>query len=98
MTPIKAVLLDLDDTLLGLETDLFVRRYVEGMTRLLVEHFPELAQLNPPIHKAFGRATRAVIENLDPMRNNLQVFGDTLSALINMPIETLTPAFNDFYE
>src|SRR5260221_2812397 len=94
---IKAVLLDLDDTLVSLETDQFVRRYVERVTALLVEKFPDLASLNPPIQKALGWATRATIENLDPLRSNLQVFTETFSALINIPIEALQPVFDEFY-
>jgi FMN phosphatase YigB (HAD superfamily) len=95
---IKAVLLDLDDTLLFTDTNAFVERYLAAMGKTIIERHPDLAFASLPVHKAIMLATRATIENLDPTRTNMDVFNEAAAELLNLPVETLQTIFDDFHE
>src|SRR5258708_12155818 len=94
---IKAVLLDLDDTLLRIDTDAFVERYLKTLTQLILERYPALADSAVPVGKAITRAVRDLITNLDPTCSNAEVFTDAISAMLDVPIEALLEVFSEFY-
>ncbi len=95
---IKAVLLDLDDTLLRIDTDAFVERYLRTLTQLILERYPALAESPVPVGKAIMRAVRDLITNLDPTRSNAEVFTDAISTMLEVPTEALFEVFAEFYK
>src|SRR5258708_17975545 len=95
---IKAVLLDLDDTLLRIDTDAFVERYLRTVTQLILERYPALAESPVPVGKAIMRAVRDLITNLDPTRSNAEVFTDAISTMLEVPTEALFEVFAEFYK
>jgi FMN phosphatase YigB (HAD superfamily) len=94
---IKAVLLDLDDTLLRTNTDQFVAQYIAQVCHLLLEHDPSLATAEIPIDKAITRATRALIGNLDPTLTNAEVFAHAMYDMLGLSISELRPLFEGYY-
>ncbi|MBX3080424.1 MAG: HAD-IA family hydrolase [Anaerolineae bacterium] len=68
---IKAVLLDLDDTLLRTNTDAFVQRYV----RLLIEKAASVFTSHNPdqLSRALRQAVGLVLQNTDPTTSNVQL-------------------------
>jgi len=89
---IKAVLLDLDDTLLGNPTQQFVENYLSALDRFLME------RLNlPDISRPLLLATREVINNHDPLHKNIDVFYDALTPLLPVDRESFETAVSEFY-
>jgi len=89
---IKAVLLDLDDTLLGNPTQRFLERYLGLLDRYLRETLG--------IEGIIGglmAGTRAVIYEDDPLRTNLQRFYDTLGPTLTVSREAFDAAVAQFY-
>jgi FMN phosphatase YigB (HAD superfamily) len=86
---IKAVLLDLDDTLLGNPTEAFVEHYLGALNDSV-----DQALGVPDVRRAVMMATRAMIHNLDPTRTNAEVFYDAL----DLPREPFDDAVQRFYE
>ena len=95
---IKAVLLDLDDTLLRLDARPFVERYLVGLADLIITAYPALAGASLPVDKAIKRATRATIGNLDPTRTNAQVFLEVVTELLDLPVDEILALFGTFYD
>lgn len=88
---IRALLFDLDDTLLGNEMGGFFAEYI----RLLAPH---MAAWIPP-EKLFGliwRGGEAMMANCDPSRTTLDCFCQALEAE-GIPVEACMPAFDEFY-
>jgi FMN phosphatase YigB (HAD superfamily) len=94
---IKAVLLDLDDTLLRLDARQFVERYLVSLADLILKSHPWLAGASLPVDKAIKRATRATIGNLDPTRTNAQVFVAVITELLDLPVDEILALFETFY-
>ncbi len=92
---IKAVLLDLDDTLLATDTRAFVERYLVLLSYLIAGRHPELAPAS--VHKAISTATRATIDNLDPTRTNGEVFGAVASELLALSSTEIETIFEEFH-
>jgi FMN phosphatase YigB (HAD superfamily) len=92
---IKAVLFDLDDTLLRTHTQQFVERYMAALADTLVNWFPALTEAQ--IDQALARAGRVTVTNLDPTRTNLQVFAEALAAILDLPVDELAKPFDDFH-
>ncbi len=89
---IKAVLLDLDDTLLGNPTESFVRNYLSLLNRTLG---PALGL--PDLIQPLILATRAVVNDLDPLRRNVDVFYGALMPPLPVTRAQFAAAVNDFY-
>jgi HAD superfamily hydrolase (TIGR01549 family) len=89
---IKAVLLDLDDTLLGNPTQQFVERYVG----LLNQHIIESLGLDE-IARPLLMSTREVVTSLDPLSTNEQVFYDSLTPYLTVERESFDKAVEVFY-
>lgn len=91
---IKAILFDLDDTLLGNEVD-----------RFMPEYFALLGQYAQPVladQRAFlghlVQSTQETIRNTDPALTNADVFWDTFQSLTGRTRAELEPFFAGFYE
>ncbi len=93
---IKAVLLDLDDTLLHTHTQQFVERYLAALEDSILAAFPSLSR--ETVHHAISRAARATVTSLDPTRTNGQIFSETLAAVLDLPVEALVGPFDSFHQ
>jgi FMN phosphatase YigB (HAD superfamily) len=89
---IKALLLDLDDTLLETHIDRFVPIYLEKLGAFL-SHAVPAQRLIPTLLKA----TQAMINNKDPERVLLQVFADNFYGPLGTTEGVLLPLILEFY-
>ncbi|RMG94835.1 MAG: HAD family hydrolase [Chloroflexi bacterium] len=90
---IRAVLLDLDDTLLGNETEGFMRAYFS----ILGEWASELMDRDRFL-RVLLMATREVIRRQDTAVSNRDLFWHHFQALSGLDPEALEPFFDRFYE
>lgn len=90
---IQSLLLDLDDTLLGNEVDVFMQRYFSLLSTYAGQKFDEASFL-PHLMKS----TRAMIQNTDPRLTNDQVFWASFEELTGGRRSDLEPFFQRFYE
>jgi len=88
----KAILFDLDGTLIDDSMETFLPPYFAALTK-------KLAHLVPPdrLIEQLHASTRAMVANTDPTRTLAQVFDADFFACIGVPRETLMPLFEDFY-
>lgn len=86
------VLFDLDGTLVNLDIEFFLRRYVQALT-------PRFIGLVPPerFARELLRWSYAMVENTDPALTNLEVFWHGFPAAIGIDRNVLEPIFLDFY-
>ncbi len=89
---IKAVLLDLDNTLLGNDPDPFTRRYLA-----LLDGFVQQRLGTPSILEALMAGTRAVLADADPLRTNAERFYDAFMPLVPTDHDAFTCAMQEFY-
>jgi FMN phosphatase YigB (HAD superfamily) len=89
---IKAVLFDLDGTLLGNDLDIFLPRYFEAISA-------HVASIMPPKEfiAALLKATQVMVAN-DGRDSNEEVFAAAFYPLIGRPRAEMEPIFRDFYE
>ncbi len=89
---IRAVLFDLDDTLLENNVERFLKAYFGLLT-------PHMAHLVPPekFISALIHATHAMIKNNDPAITNQQAFIDDFFPRVGRTAEEMMPLFDDFY-
>lgn len=90
---IQSLLLDLDDTLLGNETDVFMQRYFGLLSAYAGQRFDRDSFL-----PHLMQSTRAMIQNTDPHLTNDQVFWTSFESLIGDRRANLEPFFHHFYE
>lgn len=90
---IKAVLFDLDGTLLHVEQEVFLRGYLKLWG-------PRVAHLVDPQRfiQQLMASTMVMTSSNDPTRTNQQVFFDDFLPKVGVPAEKLMPILNDFYE
>jgi len=89
---IRAVLFDLDDTLLVNNVERFLKAYFDLLT-------PYMAHLVTPekFVPALLHATGAMIKNNDPEITNQQVFMEDFFLRFGRTAEEMMPRFDDFY-
>ena len=89
---IRAVLFDLDDTLLENNMDRFVKEYFDLLT-------PHMAHMVPPdkFMSALLNATFAMIGNVDPAVTNQEAFIADFFPRIGWKAEEMMPLFDAFY-
>lgn len=89
---IKAMLLDLDGTLLNVDMRKFVPQCIAALAPCLSHLIPE---------KKFGQlllqATRDMIDNTEASRTNEEVFFESFCRRSGCPPAKLIPIFDDFY-
>ncbi len=89
---IKAILFDLDGTLLPMEQDTFAAAYIRGLVTEAAKH-----GYAPTVMKdAILRGTYAMVKN-DGTRTNEQVFWDTLASSVGEEILSKKHIFDEFY-
>lgn len=89
---LTTVLFDLDGTLINLDIEFFLKRYVEA----LAPRFTHLVPAEIFIRELF-RWSQAMVENKDPKLTNLEVFWRGFPAAVGMKRAELEPIFDDFY-
>ncbi|GAB4416781.1 MAG: hypothetical protein Kow00106_12510 [Anaerolineae bacterium] len=89
---IKAVLLDLDNTLLGNDPDPFTRRYLA-----LLDDFVQRRLGTPSILDALWAGTRAIFTDADPLRTNQEKFYGAFMALVPVERAVFAQAMDEFY-
>jgi FMN phosphatase YigB (HAD superfamily) len=89
---IKAVLLDLDDTLLANPTRRFTGNYLGLLDRFLRERLGM-----DGIIDGLMAGTRAVIQNGNPLKTNWETFYEVLDPLLPVGRAVFDPAVNEFY-
>lgn len=89
---IRALLFDLDGTLLNVDIDYFLEQYIRALT-------PRLAHKMPP--EKFARqlmaSSMAMIQNTDPAKTNQQKFIEDFFGKTGLSVEETMPIFDDFY-
>ena len=90
---IKAILFDLDGTLLPMDLDIFVKDYFKRLSTKLAPYGYEPRQFVDTIWKG----TAAMIKN-DGSKNNEEVFWDTVKSVYGDKILGDKPLFDEFYE
>jgi HAD superfamily hydrolase (TIGR01549 family) len=88
----KAILFDLDGTLIDNSMDTFLPPYFAALTK-------KVAHLVPPdrLIEQLHASTRAMVANNDTTRTLAQVFEADFFPRLGVPRETLLPLFEDFY-
>jgi HAD superfamily hydrolase (TIGR01549 family) len=89
---IKAVLFDLDDTLLGNDMDVFLPRYFS----LLGQHAEQLMARETFLDELMA-GTQAMITSTDTAVSNRDVFWQTFQERTGLDSEELEPFFEQFY-
>lgn len=90
---IKAILFDLDGTLLPMDQELFIKAYLGGLAKYMAPHGYD----PDSIVKSIWAGTRAMIAN-DGSRTNEEVFWDTFCAICKPDAREDEPLFQRFYE
>lgn len=90
---IKALLFDLEGTLLHHDINKFLPHYFD----LLVKKFASLVELDR-LKNCIRAATEAMVKNNDSGRTNQEVFWGHFLPLISLPKEKLYPLFDQFYQ
>lgn len=90
---IKAILFDLDGTLLPMDQDIFIKAYFGGLARKLAPHGYDPEALI----KAIWAGTKAMIQN-DGQGTNEEVFWDCFCGIFGANARLDEPKFREFYE
>lgn len=90
---LKAVLFDLDGTLLDIDMDYFLTQYFREMTKMAEEKGLVL----PDLVDRLWKSTRAMMSNLDPNRTNREVFEEDFFRDAPYAPQILWPFFDEFY-
>ncbi|MDH7578095.1 MAG: HAD family hydrolase [Bacillota bacterium] len=88
----KALLFDLDGTLVPMNMDHFMREYFRAVTH----KFANLVQPEKLVREILN-GTMAMINNTDPEKTNKEVFWSHFLSRVNLPEEVLVPMFDEFY-
>lgn len=93
LSGLKVILLDLDDTLLYNDMDIFLRAYLKLLGAYMADHYdPQL------FIKQLMAATDAMIGNDDKSKTNEDAFWDEFSRLTGFDREEMVPFFHRFYQ
>lgn len=90
---LKAVLFDLDGTLLPMDQDIFVKAYFKGLSAKLMPYGYETDQLI----KAVWGGTEVMIKN-NGQKTNEQVFWDYFCSVYGEKARAHEPIFEEFYK
>lgn len=90
---LNTILLDLDGTLVSMDTDTFTKRYFKDLSVKLGD-FVNLDELT----KILWLSTKHMAENLDSDKTNEEVFYKKFYSMIGHSEEDLQPLIDDFYE
>ncbi|HHS98522.1 MAG TPA: HAD family hydrolase [Chloroflexi bacterium] len=90
--PIKALLLDLDNTLLRNDMEDFVPAYLGALAEFMADHFPP-----DTLIAHLMQATRAMMNDTDPSRTNMEAFDAVFFPALGRTRRELAPLFERFY-
>lgn len=88
----KAVLFDLDGTLLPIDINFFLERYIEALCPWFEPLMPRDSFV-----RALLTATQAMVDDTDPGSLNQQVFAREFEKLAGYPWDVVRPIFDGFY-
>lgn len=88
----KALLFDLDGTLLGMDIEVFLKQYL----KLLSAQFVDLMEPRQFSTRLLD-ATQAMIDSQNPDKTNEEAFIDAFFAELDVSPEELMPRFDEFY-
>ena len=89
---LKALLLDLDGTLLPMDTDAFLRQYLRSIGQH-VAHLTDPRQFTEHLMAA----TEVMIRDTDKKVSNQEVFWADFLQRVDVPADKLLPVVDDFY-
>ncbi len=89
----KALLFDLDGTLLPMDTDAFVKEYMKAIVPHVDSYLDQQSFL-----KVLWGGTKEMITNLDPKLTNEEVFKAYFTKNTGIEEEEIWPVFNRFYQ
>jgi len=89
---IKAILLDLDGTLIDCDVDLFTRNYLNGLSKALSPFIPPKKTLMTLLQAS------KEIENSDGSKNNFETFEEIFFSATNQPRNVINQIIDKFYE
>lgn len=89
----RALLLDLDDTLLHNSMEAFLPRYFRALSATMSDYIEREALL-----RALHHATQAMISNTDPAHTNEAVFWRAFEPLLPVSRATIAPRLAQFYD
>ena len=89
---IKAVLFDLDGTLLPMDQDVFIKAYFSGLVKKLVSFGYDPEKLTNSI----WLGSMAMVKN-DGLRTNEEVFWESVAKTYGKDVRSDEPKFNDYY-
>jgi len=92
--PLKAVLIDMDDTLLRLDTQAFTRRYMEPLAQFVIARSGVTAD---QYRTAFSASIRAVTAGRDPLMFNRETMDNPLRAGLNVTPEQYRAITDEFF-
>ncbi len=87
------LLLDLDDTLLDTNVDVFIPAYFDALSRHLAEYVPPDKML-----PALMKGTQLMLASDDPSHTLQEVFESYFYPKLGIPKEQLAPVIEEFYE
>ncbi len=90
---VKAVLFDLDGTLLSMDLDVFVKGYFSSLTKAMSERGFNQRRFS----KALSAGVNAMLEN-NGRATNEDVFWETFESVYGEPARSKEALFNEFYE
>jgi FMN phosphatase YigB (HAD superfamily) len=89
----KALLFDLDGTLLPMDLDVFMKAYFHGVTRKFAHLLRPDKLISDILH-----GTAVMVKNCDRSRTNREVFWSDFATRVGSPAEVLEPMFDEFYD
>ncbi|MGD9898347.1 MAG: HAD family hydrolase [Calditrichaceae bacterium] len=90
---IRAVLLDLDDTLLDTNMDQFIPVYFDALSRKMKDYLPPKDMINLVLE-----GTKEMIQNRDSSKTNKEVFDGYFYPRLEYPASVVQPVIDSFYE
>lgn len=88
----KALLFDLDGTLLDNSMETFLPPYFSALTQKLADLVPA-----EQLIRQLRASTMAMMANEDPLKTNADVFAEDFFPKLGVPAERLMPLFEEFY-
>lgn len=90
---LKAIMFDLDGTLLPMDTDLFTKLYIGGLAEKLAPY-----GLDPKkVALSLMEGVKAMVKN-DGSTSNADCFWNVFKTIVQVDPEPYTPYFDEFYE
>jgi FMN phosphatase YigB (HAD superfamily) len=86
---IKAILFDMDETLVQLDADQFAAFLGKALVKTALQQYP--AHDPKALGEGFNRALATLSANLDPTRTNTEIYGEAIATELNLtPAEVLS--------